>query len=570
MKITCLDKEIKKVFETGYYQIPRFQRQYSWEKDNVAEFWDDTVVNNETDYFIGSIVVYKKNDEVFGIVDGQQRLTTVTMILCAIRDFYLREGFASQARGVHALIEKVDLNDERSFILQTETSYPYFQEHIQKFAAPEIEPKFSVEEINLKNAFDQIVTYIDDSILAIKSDKTLSDEKKRIDTQLFLNETRDKILRLKVIYIELDSEDDAYIIFETLNTRGKDLGVSDLVKNYLTKHIKAVNRNVDVPKEKWKSVRMNLDAVNNSDLDIDSFLLHVWLSKYEPTTKKTLFKKIKATIKPHLSKAFLDDLVSDSVIYQQIFDPGLKRWTKNELPIKNSLAALQNFKVVQQTPMVLTILRGYELGVVKFKHVRELLGSIEHFHYIFNAIASQRSSGSISSMYSTFSRRLSLATSDNEVGIIVREFRQKMKEKLPTYAEFLASFKNLQFANSFTKQKKIIHYTLSKIDKEFNVTGVDINYDSMTLEHLLAQKSKSKLPDHDKCVGMIGNLVLLNEKTNGNLGNKEFSHKRALVLSANIYLDTVLKGSGTKWEKSEIESRTEELARLAYTKVFKI
>ena len=63
MKITCIDKEIKNVFETGYYHIPRFQRPYSWEKEQILEFWNDTIKESEADYFIGSIVVYKKSDD---------------------------------------------------------------------------------------------------------------------------------------------------------------------------------------------------------------------------------------------------------------------------------------------------------------------------------------------------------------------------------------------------------------------------------------------------------------------------------------------------------------------------
>ena len=144
MKITSLDKEIRKIFEAGYYNIPRFQRPYSWEKEQIIEFWNDTIKDSESDYFIGSIVVYKKTDELFGIVDGQQRLTTITMILCAVRDFYIQEGFVNPAKGVHVLIEKIDLNNEQKFVLQTETSYPYFQEHIQKYEEPEIEVEFGV------------------------------------------------------------------------------------------------------------------------------------------------------------------------------------------------------------------------------------------------------------------------------------------------------------------------------------------------------------------------------------------------------------------------------------------
>lgn len=122
MKITCIDKEVRKVFETGYYVIPRFQRPYSWEKDHVAEFWDDAIVENSADYFIGSIVVFKKNDEHFGIVDGQQRLTTITMILCAIRNQYNEYNLTNLSKGVHSLIEKIDLNNTANYILQTETS----------------------------------------------------------------------------------------------------------------------------------------------------------------------------------------------------------------------------------------------------------------------------------------------------------------------------------------------------------------------------------------------------------------------------------------------------------------
>ena len=159
MKITCIDKEIRKVFETGYYYIPRFQRPYSWEKDQITEFLNDSIIDNELDYFIGSIVVYiKKDEELFGIVDGQQRLTTITMLLCSLRNFYRKEGFENLAKGVHVLIEKIDLNNDNKFVIQTETSYPYFQEHIQKYDDAEINVELGYEEINLKNALHKLIT----------------------------------------------------------------------------------------------------------------------------------------------------------------------------------------------------------------------------------------------------------------------------------------------------------------------------------------------------------------------------------------------------------------------------
>lgn len=568
MKITSLDREIRKVFETGYYNIPRFQRPYSWEKDQIAEFWNDTIKDSESDYFIGSIVVYKKNDELFGIVDGQQRLTTITMVLCAVRDFYISEGLVNPARGVHALIEKIDLNNEQKFVLQTETSYPYFQEHIQKYEEPEIDVEYGVEEINLKKGFELINKFIKQEIDVIKANKQLTREKRDKAIQDKLNDIRDRTLKLKVIYVELDDEDDAYVIFETLNTRGKDLSVGDLIKNHLTKNIKAKNKGVDIPKEKWKIIRDNIDSTSK-DLEIDTFLLHVWLSKYEFTTTKTLFKKFKKNISKAEAKMFLDNLVADSVTYKNIFDTDTKKWNKNELPLKKSLSVLYGFNVTQQTPMVLSIMREYNAKRLKFKFAKEALEAIEHFHYIFTAITSQRSSGGVASMYSQYARKLSEAKDDSQKLNVIRELRQKMRDRIPTYDEFLAAFKTLEFTNGYTKQKKIIQYTLAKIDEHYNKSGVAINYDAMTLEHILAQNPPNKAKDHDDYYGKIGNLILIDEKTNNNLGNKPFSGKKTVLQKASIHIDDVIKNAGD-WTTAEIEQRTINLAKAAYNNVFKI
>ena len=568
MKITCIDKEIKKVFETGYYHIPRFQRPYSWEKEQIAEFWNDTINETEADYFIGSIVVYKKSDDLFGIVDGQQRLTTITMILCALRDFYISEDFENSAIGAHKLIEKVDLDNESKFILQTETSYPYFQEHIQKYTDPDVDIEFGQEEINLKNGFEIISKYIKSEIDLLKADNQIKKDKLKSHIQAKLNEIRDKILKLKVIYIELDDEDDAYVIFETLNTRGKDLSIGDLVKNYLTKNIKAKNKSVDIPKDKWNIIRNNIDSTSK-DLDIDTFLLHVWLSKYEYTTGKALFKNLKKTIKPIQAKTFLDNLVSDSVTYKSIFDTETRKWSKNELPLKNSLNTLYSFNVTQQTPLVLAVMRGYNEGTLKFKYAKEMLEAIEHFHYIFTAITSQRSSGGIATMYSTYARKLSAASDDTSKLSAIRECRQKMREKIPTFDEFLAAFRTLKFTNGYTKQKKIIQYTLYKFDSFYNKNGVSINYDLMTLENILSQNPSSKAINHDDFVGQIGNLILVDEQTNNALGRKSFDDKKSILSKANIHIDPLIL-SASDWTKKEIEERTIDIATKLFNTVFTI
>ncbi len=567
MKITCIDKDIKKVLETGYFHIPRFQRPYSWEKEHIEQFWIDTVKNHTKDYFIGSFVLFKKEDELYGIVDGQQRITTITLILCALRDAYIKYDFDNQAKGVHNLVEKINLDNEKRFILQTESSYPYFQEYIQKYDDPEIEVELGSEEINLKKAFDLINKYIKEDLELINKNQQISDKKEEIEKHLSF--IRNCILKLNVIYIELDNEENAYTVFETLNTRGKELNVSDLIKNYLLKNIKSKNVKVDIAKEKWNRIRDNIDraAIN---IDMDTFMVHHWLSKYEYTTKKTLFSRVEVVIKIIDIQRYLDELVNDSNIYSIIYDPDLYKWSKNEIILKESLNALSLFNVSQQTPIILSILRAYHEKRITFAYARDFLLLIEKFHFIFTAITSQRSSGSIATMYSTMARKLSNSGSNKETADIYKELKHRLIAKLPSYDEFLANFVKLQYTDTYRKDKKIIQYTLKKFDMFFNKRGSPINYDLMTIEHISPQNPKEKYDiNYDDSMGAIGNLLLTDANLNGKLKNKKFSDKKELLLKTSINIDEIIINS-IEWNNEKIQERTLFISKKLYENVFRL
>ena len=132
MKIESTDKEIRSILQSGYYRIPRFQRPYSWEKDHILDFWTDIIIDNEDDYFIGSMVVYKQEKGYFGIVDGQQRMTTITIFLSVLRNIMKEMGFVDSAEGVHSLIERKNIDNVPEYILTSETSYPYCNSPILK------------------------------------------------------------------------------------------------------------------------------------------------------------------------------------------------------------------------------------------------------------------------------------------------------------------------------------------------------------------------------------------------------------------------------------------------------
>src|SRR5437870_6559881 len=138
MKIESTDHDIRTMLTAGYYRIPRFQRPYSWDRENVQEFWDDIVRDAPPDYFIGSMVVYKEGNQRFGVVDGQQRLTTITILLCALRNKLAELGEEDLAKGIHRLVERENIDNRPEYVVSTESSYPFFQDHIQKWGTPAV------------------------------------------------------------------------------------------------------------------------------------------------------------------------------------------------------------------------------------------------------------------------------------------------------------------------------------------------------------------------------------------------------------------------------------------------
>jgi uncharacterized protein with ParB-like and HNH nuclease domain len=567
MKISCIDKEVREILQTGYYQVPRFQRPYSWEKEHVDDFWQDSIANSEGDYFIGSIVVFKLDDTTKGIVDGQQRFTTITMLLCALRNAFKQLEDGALAQGIQKLIERPDINNKDQFVLQTETSYPYFQEHIQKFEPPDIAPDTGEEEDLLKNAFELLTANIDTVVDGIRRDESIATEAKKTKIKQRLSEIRDKILGLKLIFIELDNEDDAYLIFETLNTRGKDLTAADLVKNHVAKLIRTKNPKVDTTKDKWNVIVATLED-SEADLKTEEFLHHFWLSQFEYVTAKKLFKAIRKRIHKAEAKDFLDTLVKESRLYRQIMEPTFGKWAKEELPLQSSLWALNLFRVKQQIPMVLSVLREYHRGGIKLKHAINVLQAIENFHFSFTAITSQRSSGGISLMYALHARNLLAAKTLPEKLIVLKELKTKLQTKIPSYQEFEANFSELGFSEQFTKQKKLVQYVLSKFSCFFT-TGVAIDPEKMTIEHLASQRSGTSSNMTHKEVACIGNLVLVDEPLNNKLKNKPFEEKKPILLRSNLPVDEKIR-QATSWRSTEIQQRAKYMADLAYRKIWRI
>jgi len=566
MKITCLDKKVGQLLGESFYKIPRFQRPYSWDHTNLEEFWNDTIVENESDYFIGNFVVYDDKG-VLAVVDGQQRLTTITLLLCCLRNVLKEEGLSNLAKGIHNLIERSDIKSERYFVLQTETSYPFFQEYVQKFGTPTSIPDIGPEEELLKEAYDYLRGNLDATVESIKKQATLSDAKIKAKIEEELSRIRDKVLGLKLIFTSLDNEDDAYLIFETLNTRGKDLTLSDLVKSHLARLLKPPNKGVDLAKDKWGEIAETFEE-SQADLSVSTFIHHFWLSRYDYITEKKLYKALRKRIKKDDAATFLNDLLKESKHYRQIHEPSYKKWKKDDLDIRDSLEAMNLFRIKQQLPLVLAVMRHYEDETLKPKHVKGILSAVENFHFVFTAVTSQRSSGGISLMYASAAKNLHEATSLSNKVSALDALEKKFKTKIPGYAEFEARFVELRYSSKFTKQKNLVRYTLSKICQR-NSSGTPLDPDKLTIEHIAPENPAKVGGLTDEEIASIGNLIVVDQALNNKLANKSFLDKKKILGSANIWVDPAILNA-TSWGSSEIESRARSLASEAYNKVWKL
>jgi Protein of unknown function DUF262/Protein of unknown function (DUF1524) len=569
MDIKPVDRTIRNLLESGFYKIPRFQRPYSWEATHVEDFWDDAITSADLDYFIGSFVVYpeSKSSDTLMVVDGQQRLTTITLLLAALRNAFDAEGNPALAKGIQKRIETEDLDNTRQYILQSETSYPYLQEHIQKHGSADLPPNPGSEEVALKEAFELLAEKVGSVLDAIESDASIAKAKKASAKQKRLQQLRDKVLRLQLIVVQLSNEDDAYLIFETLNTRGKNLGVSDLVKNHVTRLMKPTNKGVDVARDRWNTVRTTLDE-SASDLDLNRFIYHSWLSRHPYVGNAALFREIKTCVRSASeAKQFLETLSLDVGHYRTVLEPESHQWPHEHRDIASSLRTLNAFRVVQPVPLTLAILRSLAARELTTKQVRQTLLALENFHAQFTGVAAQRTGGGTARMYAA--EDLCLAGDTNKRSKVLREFVEKLRQRVPAFEEFEANLQEISYRSDNTRDKPVVQLLLRRVHEHFAGTASATDYSAMSIEHVYPERPAGTPAVEAELVGAIGNLILLPKGLNEKLANRQFSDKVKAYKEHGIPLDPAL-ARATKWTKKEIKERTKSLAKLLHEKLLRV
>jgi len=567
LNITANGRTIEQVLSGNFFRVPRFQRPYSWDRANVEDFWLD-VVESRSDYFIGSMVVYPQS-EFAGLVDGQQRITTITMILAAIRNELLALGEDTAASGIQTMIERVHPKGKKRFVLQTQTSYPYLQAQIQTEPGnAQSGVAAGAEEKVLEETFGYITTRINGISKAVDDNPGVAASRKKAEKTKQLLELRDKLLALTVVLVEVDGEDDATIIFQTLNSRGKDLEQKDLIKAHLLSILKQPNEDLDQARDQWERMIDSFDE-SAANISMNRFLLHSWLSRKDYVGEKALFKSVKRTVKTNTARSYLNELLTDADLYRAAQEPSWRQWKKPQLPVRYSLEAMSLFRLQQPLPFVLALLRAYDEEAIKLKALLRGLQAVENYHFIATAVTNQPSSGGVSRMYSASARAVLEAKTPAAKSVAIDDLAGKLRERLPSYAEFEASFLELRSSRQFTQQTPLVRYILTKLHAATvqPETTTPIDYDQLTVEHLAFQGQKKASSVSPGDIARVGNLLLVTQELNDELADKSFVEKQK-VLKGQPGVDAEIL-SASKWEHDEIVARTSRLAKRAYEEIWK-
>jgi uncharacterized protein with ParB-like and HNH nuclease domain len=536
MSVRAENLTIETVLKKGKYVIPSHQRQYAWEISHLESFVDDISKYEESSYFIGHMVCTGKfNESEFRVVDGQQRITTITIMLCVLRDIFFNKESLSLANGIHGnYIFSKGRDDQEYVVLVNQQPYPILQKYVQ----------------NIDDNKDKNICPTNEGERRIIEAYKFFFLKWKDSNIKVLEGIRNKILDLEIIFVVTPDERKAFSIFETLNARGKPLDQLDLIKNQIYKHYESP-ASLDEPNDSWKEILKNSSQGRK-------FLDYFWASKYGKVANKKIYEKFEIESKKDgfSYEEFTKNLREDSRHFEKIVNPNVDAWDQNKQKIYFSLSSIKNLKIEVANSFLISLLREFDDKKISEQYFRKALKKIERFHFVFNTIAGERSSG-LDSKYSKISRDLHSAPNKNKKHAVIDCLIQELKQKLPNKDTFLEQIdQRLYYHAEDKKYKKAVQYALYRL--EYEKQNYNVSLRNLSIEHILSENSDNSSDN----IKNIGNLVLLDAGINSKIGNKDYSTKREIVLRESTIITTseVFRGH-KKWDAKEIKDRKNRLIK---------
>lgn len=530
------------------YEIPKFQRDYSWEAEHWDDLWQDIralLADEDNEHYMGYLVLQTSNNKEFQIIDGQQRLTTMSLLILSTLKC-LKELVDSGIEAENNLKRKDSLLNSyigyvdpvtlisNNKLKLNRNSDDYYKQHLVLLKELPLRNTNSSEK-HMRECFNWYYDRI----------------KKEFNTGESLAAFIDNIVdKLFFTVIEVTDQLNAFKVFETLNARGVQLSSADLLKNYLffvvdeTKpHISEIEELENI----WSKIVGKL-----GEQKFEDYLRYYWNSINKSVGKKNLFKNVKGNIKSKEQVFELIRNLNDTAdLYLAIQNPEDEFW-RDKPDIRKSLKELKLFQIRQINSLFLSALRNLE--VENFKKLAKICSVISFRYNIIGGL----NPNAQEDVYNTVALKIS-----SNKRFEVADFQSIYVSDL----NFENDFSTKEFKNT-TRNHKIVKYILSKIEVYQHKNEIDPESDLFTIEHILPENADDTwgnftFEEINRSVYRMGNLTLLERKLNREAGQKGYVEKIVLFAQSNSELTKTLPDNFNTWNEDKLAARQRELAKHA-------
>ena len=490
------------------YFVPKYQRDYSWDKDDWEDLWNDILeIPNDKTHYLGYIVLQPNNDgeESYWVIDGQQRLTTLSILALAVTALLQKWADENiEASDNKIRFEKITERYLGNFSTSRLTISPkivlnrnnndYYKSWLLKLRQPTVLNKLKPSQRLLQKAFNYYYEQLNEQFKNHKSGAELSD---------FLEKTIGNGIVFTQIVVQNDL--DAFKVFETLNARGVKLSTADLLKNYLFRLThKLSDLDLESAETQWQNITDTLRAN-----DLTTYIRHFWNSRNKIERQPTLFKAIKREIDTG-EKAFnlLNELEKNIQFYAAFNSPNDEIWEKEE---QIHLKTLSLLNVSTCYSLMLSALNS--LPRAEFKILLKELAVIT-FRYNLSDLNPNEAERVFSSVAIQIHKK-NITTAKDAV--------LAMKSIYVIDDNFEQAFSTVSIS---TKRKKdLVKYILIKLENQISKTDYQAEEAVSTIEHILPEKPgtiwettfETDLQDDNKY--RLGNYTLLEASINHKLDN---------------------------------------------------
>ncbi|MGW2407204.1 DUF262 domain-containing protein [Streptomyces sp. NPDC001739] len=544
-------KGIAALLKSSDLRVPIYQRPYCWKGDEeVSDFWADvkSAFDDNAEYFLGTVVITSQGDSSRKmVIDGQQRLVTASLLLAAVRDEFHDRG------------EQKKSDTVRRFYLADEDLY-----------ADGIEPKLALN-VEDDDAYQDIILNCPAKIGMDAQGRAtnaiggafqyLRERVKEVANYYAGEHAAEKLLKLVSFLdgsvtlgvVEVPTESDAYVIFESLNNRGADLTTADLLKNYLFGRAK--EEHLDKVRANWMKATVSIDTTGAPFI---KFLRHYWSSMHGPTRERDLYKEIKRDLTSQAKAvAFSKDLADAAALYAAISNSDHEVWDAHGTAGRTDIALLSRFDLAPVKPLLMAAMKHFD-GAELRKLTRYLVSWSVRGMIV----------GSINSR-GTEDRYCGAAVKIRKGEITkVVQVRKEAGIAIPGDGDFREAFAIARITKTRDARYYLRALERSVANEEYPELVPNEDEGKVNLEHVLPRNpSLAEWPGFEKqdlpsLTNRLGNMVLLAADENKKLGSKPFSEKRKSFSSSKLTL-TQEVGTCLEWTSDEVGKRQHRLADLA-------